>query len=456
MEALLRRPRELLARSAWRLHPVRPGPLYALLRESQWWPEERLRGLQVELLRDVLDAAAHVPFYRERLRAAGLAPSALRSVEDLGALPPLEREQLQREGIERLRVPGRWGIPMETSGSTGRPVKVVWPVEMMSWFEAEDRRCNEWHGGLFGERRVQVATSPAAKRLRRRVNYRVGNVTMIHCSRLDDPRVVHRLADSLGERPPGIVWGVSNALYAFALALLEEGRAVRARACWSEGNHLHAHYVAPIEQAFGCPVYQRYGSSEIGVVAHQCSAGGLHVSAESAIVEVVREDGSPAAPGELGEVLVTVLRNRAMPLLRYRIGDLAEAPTGDACPCGRTLPLLGTIVGRANELLLRGDGCHVVPELVSWLVESQSESVLEFQVIQHEDLRLTVRVVQRDGRADDEVRARLAAGLDELVRLPGATTVERVVEIPLTGAGKLRHIVSQATAQTRPDDVVAP
>src|SRR6185503_18889922 len=111
----------------------------------------------------------------------------------------------------------------------------------------------------------------------------------------------------LSRRPPALVWGVSNALYVLAVALLDDNRVVPAGACWSGGNHLHRHYRRAFEEAFACKVYERYAAMETGLVAHECvEAGSMHVPAEGIVVEIVREDGSPAGPGETGDVLVTL------------------------------------------------------------------------------------------------------------------------------------------------------
>jgi phenylacetate-CoA ligase len=320
----------------------------------------------------------------------------------------------------------------------------LWPVEMAAWFEAADRRSAEWLGVALGERRLNVAASPSAARLRRRLAAAVSNVTRLPATEGADPARARRLARELRGRPPALVWGISNSLYVLSLGLVESGLSIPARACVSEGNHLPGRYRGTIEAAFECRLLERYGSWETGIVAHECpEAGGLHLLAEGVLVEIARSDGSPAHPGEVGDVLVTLLRNRAMPLLRYRIGDLVEAPEEGGCACGRGLPLLGRLVGRANELLLAADGRLVPPEAVSAVMTSAAASVVEFQVVQGADLRLEVSLVQRGERRDlfaDRVRAEL----DSLIAMPGATRVEQVETIPLTAAGKLRHVVSHA------------
>ena len=417
--------RTIVARAAFAAHPARPGPRLDLLRESQWWDPARLEELRTKALREVLRAAARVPFYQERMQAVGLAPGDVRALSDISVLPPVERDELQRLGVAGLRVPGRHGLRSASSGSTGKPVEALWPREMIGWFEADDRRCNEWLGVQPGEKRVWLAASRSTKKLRRRLASALGNVMVVPSATLADPTVIQGLADLLERHGASLVWGQSNALYALARGLLGSGRSLRATACWSEGNHLPGYYREPIEEALGCRVHERYGAWETGMIAHECPEGhSFHVSAESVLVEIVRDDGGLAAPGELGRVLVTQLRNAAMPLLRYRIGDLAVAPGVDRCPCGRGLPLLGRLVGRSNELLCAGDGSLVLPELISAVMTSARASVVEFQVTQHDDLRVSVKVVQRDDPSPELYREQVAAEIDALLGFPGATRVD--------------------------------
>jgi phenylacetate-CoA ligase len=435
--------RTLVARSSWRVHPARPLPALGLLRDSERWAPGRLRAFQVAALREVLAAAASAPFYRLRLDEAGLRPESLRSVEDLAALKPLERAELQREGIPGLRVAGRRGLVVATSGSTGRPLRVLRPLELVRWIEAADLRAREWHGIGVGEPRLHVVTTPVPPR--RRFVSALTDIRLFHVDRPGLGAAVERLARSLERRPVALVSGSSTCLYVLARELLAQGRQVQARTVWSGANALLVHQRAAVEAALGCPAYDRYGAWETGAIAHECpEARGLHVFAENVLVEVVRPDGSPAAPGETGSVLVTLLHNTAMPIVRYRLGDLAVASDGP-CRCGRTLPLLGRLLGRANDLLVRRDGSYVTPDwLAGHVMTAVAESVVEFQVVQGEDLRLHVRVVQRDDPQPGPRRARIAAELDAMLGVPGATTVERVAEIPMTPAGKLRHVVSHA------------
>jgi phenylacetate-CoA ligase len=431
------------ARAFFRAHPARPSGELDRLAESQWWPEESLRELQSHQLSEHVAAAGRVPFYRQRLEASGVDPDGVRSLDDLPRLPILERDDLRRLGVKGLRASRRLGIKAFSSGSAGQPVEILWPFEQMRWRDASEERGRAWLGVGLGERRLEVRCRPV--KLPQAFTASALNTVAIHAPTVSDRGVVERLAEALERNPPALVHGVSNAIYRVALALLDQGRTVEAGACWSGGNHLHSHYRAALEAAFHCPVYERYATMEVGLVAHECAEGGsLHVPAEGVIVEIVRPDGSPADPGEVGEVLVTSLRNLAMPLIRYRIGDRAIVPEKSRCSCGRGLPVFGTVVGRSDGFLRTRRGELLSPGQVVDAVRSRTDGVIDFQVIQEEDARVRVLVVQQDAPPPDPDRERIAAALSELVEPPEPPRVDRVELLPISPGGKVKTLVSRA------------
>lgn len=433
--------RETLARVAWHAHPARPGPEYASLRQSQWWSRERIADLQLSELRRLLVTAERVPFYRARFHAAGVGPNDIRTLADVSRLPTLERADLERLGVSGLRSPGSWGMRASSSGSLGKPVQFLWPLEQMRWLDAGEERARAWLGSRLGTWRLEVRCRPVG--LPQAVSAALMNATAVHAPSITDRGVADRLLRALDQRQPSMIWGVSNALYVVALALLEQGRTVSAGACWSGGNLLLPHYRRAMEEAFQCQVYERYATMETGLIAHECPEGGsLHVPAEGLLAEIVRADGSPAAPGETGDVLLTSLRNHATPLIRYRVGDRAIAPNEQWCACGRGLPVFGTVTGRTRDFLRTESGALVGPREVVEAVLPVADSLVELQVIQDAQAELDVLVVQRDSPRTDADRARIATILDELIRPPERPRVHRVDKIALTPGGKLRTIVS--------------
>jgi phenylacetate-coenzyme A ligase PaaK-like adenylate-forming protein len=431
---------ERSARLFWYAHPAHPGPQYAALIESQWWSRDRIEALQVSRLQRLVRIALQVPFYRDRFRAAGVDADVIRTLDDVRKLPILERPDLQRLGIAGLKVPGAWGMRASSSGSTGRAVHFLWPLEQMRWLDAGEARARVWLGSDVGTRRLEVRCRPVGRL--QAISATLLNTAAFHAPVVADRAEVRRLAQALERRPPTLIWGVSNALYVLAVALLEEGRSVRAGACWSGGNHLHPHYRQAFERAFACEVYERYASMETGLVAHECvEARSLHVPAEGLIVEILNQDGEEVAAHETGDVVVTCLHNTATPLIRYRLGDRAEAPDGRACACGRGLPVFGRVAGRANDFLRTAEGTLVSPGEAVAAARIGHDSIIDFQVVQANDRRLRILVVQRESATEQADRERLVETFARIVHPPERPSIERVDHIALTPGGKLRTLV---------------
>jgi phenylacetate-CoA ligase len=315
----------------------------------------------------------------------------------------------------------------------------------MAWLDAGEARARSWLGSSVGQRRIEVRCRPVG--VPQAISAAILNTGALHAPAIADPGVVERLARSIERSPPTMVWGVSNALYSVALALIEHGARVPVGACVSGGNHLHPHYREAMEAAFACRVFERYATMETGVVAHECpEAGALHVPAEGLIVEIVAPDGTPVAPGKTGDVLVTTLRNRATPLVRYRVGDRAVAPPSPQCRCGRGLPVFGSVAGRATDVLVGPGGIAAGPrEVVEAVRPGLASSIVDVQVEQDVDGRMIARLVQRPSPHAQADRARAGEALRALVGAVEPLRVERVDHIALTPGGKLRTVVSRMT-----------
>ena len=186
---------------------------------------------------------------------------------------------------------------------------------------------------------------------------------------------------------------------------------------------------------FRCPVAVEYGARDAGNMANECPHGGLHIPAEGVVLETIA-----VAPDGLGEIVATNCHRPAMPLIRYRTGDLGEL-TDERCRCGRSLPLLKRIEGRRTDFLVAPDG-RILHALALIYVLREMERVREFQIVQEDVDSIVALVVAAPGwsRDDDDnvqraVRARI--GADVGVR------VETVAAIPRTQSGKFRYVVSR-------------
>lgn len=162
-------------------------------------------------------------------------------------------------------------------------------------------------------------------------------------------------------------------------------------------------------KSLGVEIADTYSSREVGPIALQCPESGMyHIMSESLIVELLDEQGKPCLPGQVGRVVITDLHNFATPLIRYDIGDYAEA--GAACPCGRGLPMLKRIVGRERNMLLLPDGRRHWP-LVGAYHYRDIAPIRQYQVIQRNREMIEVRLV-----SDTPLSGTQETRLTELVR----------------------------------------
>ena len=200
-----------------------------------------------------------------------------------------------------------------------------------------------------------------------------------------------------------------------------------------------------LQQAFGPAVFETYGNREVMLMATECEEhDGLHVQDENLVVEVVvREAGGtrPAAPGEVGEVVVTDLHNLAMPFIRYVNGDLARAADGSPCRCGRGLGRIASVEGRTSDVLEDRDGHQVSGIALMTMFVELAPAVRQWQAVQRRDGSLTVRVVPTSSFGESS-RARILSHCEHY--LPGVpVTIDVVDAIDPGPSGKRRFVVRE-------------
>ena len=164
-------------------------------------------------------------------------------------------------------------------------------------------------------------------------------------------------------------------------------------------ERLQPHMRELLSRVFRTEVFDRYGSREFGLMGHECHRHeGLHAPLQSMYLEVLRDDDSPADPGEVGRIVATSLINCALPLIRYEIGDLG-AWSEEPCSCGRVWPLLREVKGRTTDNFVKADGTLVAGEYFNH-VFSEQDWVKRFQVVQEAIDQLRVSIVLRDDLPD--------------------------------------------------------
>jgi len=270
---------------------------------------------------------------------------------------------------------------------------------------------------------------------------RLLGLCQLNAFRLDEARC-RDFAEILERFQPRVIYGYATALARFAAHLRDEGRrlAIGPTAIRSTAEVLLPEHRALVEDQLHGPVYDYYGSREVGPIAGESPARcGLHVFSDMTYVEVVRVDGKPCSPGEVGDLIVTNLHEFAMPLVRYRIGDRAALlPDDPADPLG--FPRLSPVQGRVGDFVRAPDGREVHGEFFAHLFYGV-RGVVRFQVRQPARDRLLV-LVQTSGLVDPADFERIRRASAEQLGLAGdAVALECVERIEPGPSGKHRFVL---------------
>lgn len=378
------------------------------LEQSQWHDAKTLQSLQFEQLQSLVEHAwSHVPWHRTRLAATGWQPGRPLTPEIYARLPLMTRTDIQREGeaLYADAVPKEHGhiLMGQTSGSTGQPMKFLSTQLSVLFWEAFTLRESLWHQRDFSLKLASIRPGLKADSLSGwgKVFDVYGTGPLVQLP-IDTP--LNSQIDWLLEQRPGYLLSTPNHLATLAEAFREQGLVLPGlRQLRTFGVTVEPRIRNLCQEVFGVEIADMYSTTECGYLALQCpDYPHYHVQSEGVLLEVLREDGLPCRPGETGKVVVTVLHNFAMPILRYELGDFAEA--GEACPCGRGLPVLKRIVGRVRNQVRLPDGRRVWPSLAS-LTFFFDLPIRQWQIVQDQLNHLTVRlVVARALNSEEEKR----------------------------------------------------
>jgi phenylacetate-CoA ligase len=400
---------------------------------------EKVESLAQKRLHFILSLAYQkIPFYSKIFRSRGITPDDIKNADDLALLPVLRRRDLIENQKEMLNTDFR---PDEcfvktTSGSTGEPVVLLFDPD--DWYRYEGIALRgQLQGGLRFRHKVAVVGTPAtlAQNQFYRMLSQLGRLR--YGSVADDVGVV--LSSLRNFRPH-----VLKTLPSFLRVATEKGANFRCPLVFSMSEVLDQSLRKEVESDLGASIINLYGSIEFRSIAWECSYSSLyHLDADAVVVEAVKFDSdSPANPGEPARILVTGLLSRAMPLIRYELGDMVVL-SDDECSCGVELPLIERIEGRQLDCIRLPSGRLISPYVLSeWVKELGA--IKQYQVIQQERDRISVKIVPV--RAfDEELIHRWSSRLGEIVG--EEVTVEPVVvsSIPIERPGKYKYVMSRVS-----------
>jgi len=418
------------------------GPFVQRLQQWEKLDVEQFELLTARLLRTALSfAVRRVPLYstgrwREALQAA--------DPTDLSAWPILERPML---ATHRAELRARWvnaGVfSRSSSGSTGQLVNVAYNPAAGGWSWAQEYRSLYWFGVPPGSRTLLLwgGGHPLLDWVR---NCRVCTTRNLTFEQLESA------TRYLLTKRPVLCMGLPSAIAQLARHIRAhhpQAPAQLAPYVKLGGEQVYDFQRDEIARHLGARVFESYGSTEMGPIAHECPYGSRHIMADHVKLEIFDGD-RPLPPGEFGDIVVTSLFNRAMPLVRCRIGDRGRI-SPNRCPCGLPHPVLAELIGRTADMFTTADGRRIHGSelgrrLQLFLSRAPLGSVGQvlFQEIAPANWQVLVE-------SSDGFDAGLAGELRAIVRSTlGATcqvSIERVSLIPREKSGKYRYYRREAS-----------
>lgn len=416
------------------------------LESSQWLAPKALEQLRVRKLREFLvEAGARVPYYERLFAEAEFDPASVRTLEDLQRLPFLTKP-LIRANEDALKARDARALKRyNTGGSSGEPLIFYIGPARVSHDVAAKWRATRWWGVDIGDPEIVVWGSPielGAQDRMRALRDRLLRTKLLSAFEMSEKNL-DRFVEAIRAMRPHSLFGYPSALA--HIARHAERRRQRMddlgiKVAFVTAEQLYDDQRAQIAKTFGCEVANGYGGRDAGFIAHQCPEGGMHVTAEDIIVEIVDpSSGAPVSAGTAGEIVTTHLATADFPFIRYRTGDIGSLDER-ACACGRGLPLLKEIQGRTTDFVVAHDGT-VVHALALIYVLRDQPTVEAFQIVQESRDRIRVVLVPREGfspATEDTIRRAFNARLGERVDI----RIEKVQDIRPERSGKYRYVVN--------------
>jgi phenylacetate-CoA ligase len=259
-----------------------------------------------------------------------------------------------------------------------------------------------------------------------------------------DKEKVHEFVDMMKSVVPTVIVGYTNALFHLCRLIKEENIAFQSpRGVVTTAETLFPDQRKLIEEVMGCQVYDRYASSEVGPIAAECSAhDGLHLMMENTYMECLQEDKTQTPDGQPGRVLITDLNNRAMPLIRYDLGDLAIIKPPSQCSCGRWHQRLEKIVGRLSNVITLPGGRLLFPEDLGEIFYPL-DSVRKFQIIHEEPTKIKVLLALKKKSDSVQLVDLMHKQLEEACGNGIELELSLVDDIPIERSGKHQICISK-------------
>jgi phenylacetate-CoA ligase len=362
------------------------------LRRSWRMPPSSMEELQAKKLRSILRYAYfNVPFYHRKFDKAGVKPDDIKTVDDLKRIPPTTKDEIRAIPIYDL-VAKNFDVKKckrdITSGSSGVPLTTYMDREALDFYSAVWIAVFFENGVKFWDKKAIIGEPRNFPKEKNWTEY-FGIMPHKYISIFDDAQAQLGV---LRAYRPDIIEGYPSSLSIIADVYRRQKGGLKPRLIFTLAETLDKVTRKFITSSFEADLLDYYGSSEFSLIAWECSQHfGYHINANCLVVEFLR-NGDSVGGNERGEITCTSLVNYAMPLIRYRHGDIG-IPLREPCLCGMTLPLMKVVEGRADDFLTALDGRIISPTVFFPYPFKDFARIRQFRVIQEKREELKIQLV---------------------------------------------------------------
>lgn len=419
--------------------------------KSQWYPSDRIKEMEWLNLKHILNHAyLNVKYYKEIFEGMKIIPDDIRTMDDFRRLPVLTKDIIRERNKDLLAKNMDEYNPIKkfTGGSTGHPLSFYmdkkthsaqWATIYRQWITA---------GYVPGNKIVHLggpSIVPSFTNYKKIIYQKINNWKFFSSFELDDEKMKSWVKYIKRNRIK-FIHGYSSSTYLFAKYCKRNNIDIKFDSIITSSEPMYPEYREAIQKIFKCEVFDLYGANDGGGFAFECEKhSGLHTVSEKALIEIIKDDNTPAGFNESGEMVFTDFINHSMPFIRYKVGDFATVGP-EKCTCGRGLPLIKDIKGRSHEFVVDGKGTKVHGAYFNRLVKGKNW-INGFHVVQERKDLMILYLKGDFNNVDSDINE-----MKELLEkkfIGVKIEIKKTYELPLSRSGKFTFIENKTLKEEK-------
>lgn len=409
------------------------------VRKNQWLKPAELKKLQEKKLGVMIRYAyENTKFYHDKFKSVHIRPEDIKTVDELGKIPFTTKEELRKFGLDHI-LANNINLNMcrliPTSGSTGTPLKVVYDRRADEYSKVINLRSMMENGLKIRDKWVNIGDTRTIRK--QTMVQKLGFFNIITLNIFDS---IEDQINTLIKIRPDVIVGYPSQLNLIVKYIEKYSiNEIIPKVVFTTSELLDQKTRKLIDSVFDIKLIDLFGCIEVNRTAWECSEHcGYHLDIDSVTTEFVDDYGDCVSCGERGNIAYTSLYNFAMPLIRYKVGDIG-VPSDEYCTCGRSLPMMKSVEGRSDDFILLPSGRTISPIALA-LVMKHSDGIIEYQFVQETLHKMSLYLVPSGEIKDIE---KLEMSINNILGNDITIDIKIIDKLERNKSGKIRSVISK-------------